>query len=517
MIGQDDAQSFALKGNMMQQSRLLAAGLLAALLVSTAAGAQVTPEQVWQNWKDLGASYGQTLTATSETREGDTLVVTGLVITQEDEELSTRATVDRIGFRDRGDGTVEITLSPQVPVAFRATPPDEPPFTVDLRLDQPGLVIVASADASATRYDVSGPSIKATLDVPPSDDDPADVEATVELLALAGQYSVSTDELSRITSEATADGLRLTVNAVDPNAETGGTMVLNANVSGLAGKSTGAILSAEQMEDVSAALAAGYATDGTLSYAGGDFTADLTDTTGPTKVTGRFGPGNQSFGMNKDRLAVGGAGSDTEIRVSGATIPFPELVLSYAETAIDFFMPVSMSEVPQDFKLLARITDLAISDEVWAMFDPSAALPRDPATLVIDTVGQGRWLMDIFSPEAAATDTVPGELTALTINELLLRAVGASLTGQGALTFDNSDLTTFDGMPAPTGTLALTMVGANALLDRLSQSGLLPPDQVMGARMMMGLFGRPGEGPDTLTSSIEFKDKGLFVNGQQLQ
>jgi hypothetical protein len=99
-----------------------------------------------------------------------------------------------------------------------------------------------------------------------------------------------------------------------------------------------------------------------------------------------------------------------------------------------------------------------------------------------------------------------------------VRAAGAEVTGKGAFTFDNTDTTTFPGIPAPTGTLDLRIVGANTLIDKLIQLGFLPEDQAMGARMMMGLFAKPVEGEaDTLTSTLEFKDKGFYANGQRLQ
>jgi hypothetical protein len=48
--------------------------------------------------------------------------------------------------------------------------------------------------------------------------------------------------------------------------------------------------------------------------------------------------------------------------------------------------------------------------------------------------------------------------------------------------------------------------------------GLVPEDQAMAARMMLGLFARPGDGPDTLTSKIEVKGDGaILANGQRLQ
>jgi hypothetical protein len=47
--------------------------------------------------------------------------------------------------------------------------------------------------------------------------------------------------------------------------------------------------------------------------------------------------------------------------------------------------------------------------------------------------------------------------------------------------------------------------------------GLLPEDQVMGARMMMGVFATP-VGDDMLTSTIEVNAEGhVIANGQRLQ
>jgi len=55
-------------------------------------------------------------------------------------------------------------------------------------------------------------------------------------------------------------------------------------------------------------------------------------------------------------------------------------------------------------------------------------------------------------------------------------------------------------------------------MDKLVQMGLLPQEQAMGARMMMGLFARPGEGPDSLTSTLEINAEGhILANGQRIQ
>jgi PPE-repeat protein len=113
---------------------------------------------------------------------------------------------------------------------------------------------------------------------------------------------------------------------------------------------------------------------------------------------------------------------------------------------------------------------------------------------------------------------VPGELNALTINELLVSAAGAKLSGTGDFTFDNSDLATFDGVPAPTGEANLELSGANGLMDKLIQMGLMSDSDAMGARMMMGMLAVPGEGEDTLKSKLEINGEGqIMANGQRIK
>lgn len=76
---------------------------------------------------------------------------------------------------------------------------------------------------------------------------------------------------------------------------------------------------------------------------------------------------------------------------------------------------------------------------------------------------------------------------------------------------------TFPGFPRPEGKLDIAVNGANGLIDKLVQMGFLQQDQVMGARMMMGVFSTP-VGDDMLTSTIEVNDQGhVIANGQRLQ
>ena len=131
-------------------------------------------------------------------------------------------------------------------------------------------------------------------------------------------------------------------------------------------------------------------------------------------------------------------------------------------------------------------------------------------------------LFDFLNPDQAAalqsSGAAPGELIALTLNNLVVDAVGARLTGTGDFTFDNSDLVSFGGIPRPTGAIDLKLVGGNGLLDKLVAVGVLPQQQAMGARMMMGLFAVAGPEEDTLNSKIEINEAGhILANGQRVQ
>ncbi len=202
-------------------------------------------------------------------------------------------------------------------------------------------------------------------------------------------------------------------------------------------------------------------------------------------------------------------------------LPFP---VQFASQKLGFEMttPVSKGDEPQDFAGSFTLSEFTMSEAIWAMFDPAQQLPRDPATVDIDLTGKARLLFDLLDPEQAEAledmEEAPAELNALTLNRLTVRLAGAELTGEGDFTFDNSDLESFDGLPAPLGALDLQLVGGNGLLDKLVAMGLIPQDQASGVRMMMGLFARPGDGEDTLVSRIEVNEEGhVLANGQRLK
>ncbi|MDH3263223.1 MAG: DUF2125 domain-containing protein, partial [Paracoccaceae bacterium] len=319
----------------------------------------------------------------------------------------------------------------------------------------------------------------------------------------------------RLDSSGVANSMRLDLSGTD---EASGKFDFTMSFDDLSGNSEAFLPEDGNVEDMAAFLREGFAASGEVRYGANSYTFKGDIEGSQTEGSGGDGGGAFEFALDDSGLRYGVESRDASFTMRSSDIPLPEVSFAYEEGAFRLTMPVSASDGPQDFGLLTAVRGLTIHDSIWALFDPMAALPREPATVAFDIAGQARWLIDIFNPEAAAMTAPPGELHAVTLRDLEVSLVGAELTGTGAFTFDNSDMATFEGMPRPEGSADLKLVGGNGLLDKLVGMGLIPEDEAMGFRMMLGLFARPGEGEDTLVSKIEVNGNGeVLANGQRIR
>ena len=508
---------------IMALSKLAGSTALFLVLGATVARAEVTPEEIWQNWQDSAVAMGQTMTAASATRDGDTLLVQGIAIAATDPQVAVSGSIDEMSFTDNGDGTVEITMSDSYDIDMTfpadAAVAGSTPTTVTITVANPGLVTTASGTAAATSYEFEGPSLSVTLSsIEGVDAAKVDATAEVTMTGISGSYLVEGEGDARaIASDFAA--ATLAVNVAGTDSTTGSDVKITAAMADVAGSTTGNFLGAEMMKDMSAALKAGFSLDMAFAYGLTSYDVAVMEAGAPTTIKGGAAGGEFTFGMNGTRMEYASTGKGINIAVSSPDIPFPELKLSYAESGFHFLLPIAKSDTPADFIALAKIIDLSISEEIWGMIDPGAALPHDPATLVIDTKGTATITTDMMNDAEMATmgDAPPGMMNSIELTELHAKIAGAELTGTGSFTFDNTDLTTFPGVPAPTGKLDLTLLGGNALLDKLVGMGILSEDDAMGARMGIAMLANSDPAADKLTTALEFKDKGFFANGQQLQ
>ena len=273
-----------------------------------------------------------------------------------------------------------------------------------------------------------------------------------------------------------------------------------------------------QTQDLSVLLASGFAFDGAFTTDKTETKAEIVSDEGTSKIKTTAGSSTVSVAMGMDGISYDVGASDMQMGGQLAGLPFP-LFVEMAKSGFELRAPLLKTDTPQDFTLAFDMTEFTMSDIIWALFDPSGQLPRDPATIALDLRGKAKVLFDSFDPEVmAANRTAPAEINALTIERLTVDAVGAKIEATGDVTFDNADKVTIPGVPKPVGDIDINVAGANALMDKLVAMGFLPSDKVMGARLMLNLFAVAGDAPDTLKSKIEFNEAGqILANGQRIK
>jgi hypothetical protein len=223
-------------------------------------------------------------------------------------------------------------------------------------------------------------------------------------------------------------------------------------------------------------------------------------------------PSKTSLTFDKTGLGMSAASAGADIAFTSAMLPVP-VNAAMGPMSMDFRMPLLGTEA-QDFKLMLGLESVTLNEEVWALVDAGATLPRDPLVIKVDASGKAA--LDVFgmiAAEEAGTEPATPMIESLSLSALNLSVAGASVAGTGNFTFDNSM-----GVPMPLGLADVQIDGANGLMDKLVALGLLPQEQVDGARMMMGMFFKPGSGEDSLVTTVEAQEGGsIFVNGMQIQ
>ncbi|MEP2532204.1 DUF2125 domain-containing protein [Shimia sp.] len=495
--------------------RVAGSSLLASFLLSTTALADVGPRDVWESWRGYLSGFGYDVSAQEKT-DGNTLNVNDLTLGMQipDEDGTVSIDMGDIQFVDNGDGTVDVVMPSQMPMHV-VVDADGENVDATVTLTHKDMTTVVSGTPEDMTYDYNASEL--TFDLTKLVVDGEELPGLVVnaiMQGVLGQSKMLTGDTMETQQQMSVDSIAYVVQAADPDG--GGEVDLKGNMTGLKADAQMVLPLGDYTEDPAALFQAGFDIAGSYAIQGSDVDLSFEEDGAPGKAKVTTGAGDMAFEMNETVMAYGGAVSDIQINATGPDIPLP-IDVSFGELGYGFEMPMKASQDQQDFSLGLVLGDLAVSEMIWSMFDPGQVLPHDPATLVIDLAGKATILKDIITLDEDS-DEVPGELNALTLNDLQVHIAGASLTGMGDFVFDNSDMVSFDGFPRPEGALDLNIVGINGLMDKLVSMGLLPEEQVMGARMMLSMFSIPGEGDDELNSTIVVNEQGhVLANGQRLK
>ncbi|MEE2943998.1 MAG: DUF2125 domain-containing protein [Pseudomonadota bacterium] len=502
---------------MSRWTQLAGATALACVFSASASVADISGQEVWDDWKSYMEDFGYTITGT-ESRSGDTLTVAdiemSLDIPQDDSSVS--MTMPELTFTDQGDGTVSIGMPEQSVMTIDGQSSEGDAFNVSLGWSLTGMSTIVSGSPENMTYSYTAASMALELlELDAGEDTPEDLQAVMTVDNLIGQSTMALGDARETQQTMSAQGVTYELRVVDPTEDAN--VVMTGGIEGLQFDGGGVIPIGVDMEDPAALFKSGFAMDGTFRQAGADFQMTIVEDGQPTNIETSNGAGELKVAVSEAGLEYAGGAADLSVNLVGGEIPFP-VSFTMEEIGYEFMMPMAASEQEQDFALGMTLGGLIVPDMLWNIFDPSAILPRDAATVSFDIDGKTRLFKDLMDPSLEETEEFPGELTALTLSDLVVEVAGAELTGSGDFTFDNSDLESFDGMPRPEGAADFRLLGGNALLDKVIQMGFVSQEEAMGARMMMGLFARPGPAEDELNSRIEVNEQGhVLANGQRLR
>ncbi len=491
-------------------------------MTGSAAFADVTSRQVWDDWSGYIRGFGYEMQATENATSGG-LEVRDIVMAFQipEENMTITLKVPEMTFSDNSDGTVSLTLPPVLPLSIRAEGPDTEDGEAVLEYLTDDFKLTFSGDASDMTYVYSAASLGLTLASLMVEGEPVKFDAArLDIADFSGTGQMKTGNISTAVQDMKSGPVTYEVDFKDPSGN-GNYLLMKGGNESLAMTGTSSFPENMNIEDIAAALHGGFSFEGSYILGAGNMALDFQEEGATSKVNSTTGGSTLSVAMDENRLLYGGESQNVQMDFTSSDLPFP-VSAAMDKAGFQLKMPISKTESAQDFALSLTLGNFTMSDMIWGMFDPEAKLPRDPATVAVDLSGMARLAFDLLDPaqmEAVESgEQNPGELESVALNSLTVSAAGAKLTGDGAFTFDNSDTTTYDGMPKPIGTINLALTGGNGLLDALVAMGLLPEDQAMGVRMMMGMFAVPGEGEDALKSQLEFNEAGqILANGQRLK
>ena len=527
----------------------------AALLAATPAMADITADELWAIWQQQAADFGYTISAQA-TPSGNGLVLSNVTNTMMIEEVAVSGSIEQVTLTNRDDGTVAISVGDRMMYRISGFEGSDAPDSVDIMLSLAGFSGTASGSAQNLQI-VSGFERIAVESVEFVGGDPSEMPDMIHDVSLTGYSATASYDLSDpanlgFTATGSLDALTFNVEMFEPAGNGGGApmpqpipqqptypapgkvvmpqllpepapmpqptggrgeghLELVIGMTGLQSTSTGTMPRGIDWMTIET-MPAGFSISGDASYSSANASFDFVDGRDMIDFSASNTGGSVGFGMSMDNLRYALAATGVELSLASNEMPFP-VAASAESTGLSIDVPLAQSATPSPFSASIAYRGVSVDEGLWAMVDPGQAIPRTPATVVLDLSGTMQLFVDLMTMDPTALSAPPGELRDLTLNELRISFGGAELTGTGDVDFTPGQM-----IPMPVGAVELSLTGANGLIQSLSQGGLLPPDQAGMARGMLGMFAIPGATADSYTSTIEFlPGGGITANGMPLQ
>jgi len=504
-------------------------GLVASF--ASPAAADVTPSDVWAQWAGYLSSFGYTVEVEPVLDGNDirfpNFEMTMFIPSDPDRGIAGGTVVISMGalsLIDRGDGTVSIELPENSPIDVQGDGPGDQDFAAMLTLVMEGHQTIASGQPGAIVYDYTADRIGISLDEVSGDTEQMPIPGTValSLAGASGQTAIAmADGTSRVEQSLEVASLTYDVELTEVDGDRSNTMIWTGEMSNLSTISNGVVPPEVNPMAFDVALQQGYVVETTVQFGGGNSEFFLSDDSNEMRVQSASSGGTFALSMSANGLSYDLLSEGLTVNVAGGQIPFP-IETTAAALGLGFSVPVIAGAEEQPFSASLTITDLAVPEPLWMMADPTNGLPHDPVTLEAAFSGTTRLFVDLMNERAMAqldrTGGAPGELTSLVLDQLTLRAAGAEVEATANFDIDNTKVFPLNpDLPAFGGVADLQLTGVTTLLGKLGELGLIPMQQVMMGSGMIQQLGRPGDGPDDYSATIEVSPAGaLTINGMPL-
>ncbi|QDY68381.1 DUF2125 domain-containing protein [Qingshengfaniella alkalisoli] len=465
--------------------------------------ADVTAEQLWAHWNNP-SNDGVSIAAGQVDTSTDGMTLTDVTLSFSVEDTGATATLGGMTLTNQSNGSVLVTLPDTTPVNVTLTPSDAPVTEAAATLNSTEFVLTLSGTAEQPDLDLGAVLMALTVDSVTQEGEPLDASFALNFGDVTGTLTGLTSDLSApadLTLDVGEYGLDMAMTDPDSSAEI-------SSQSQFANFAFNAHIEAIDPDIFLPVL------QGKMTFGSGQ---SSTTTTVPEIGTMSSSASSQSaeaqIAITEARATYEGTAQGLEMSFTDPRIPVGT-VGGQAE-AIDFMLslPAAPADDLQRADLVFDLNGLTLDDSVWSTFDSDAALPRDPANLRLaleaDMEFTSLAMLEQPSPELPIRN--------LRITDLHLSFAGVEADATGSFMLPETPMSP-EGIPnTPAGSIEARATGVIGLLGKLGEAGLVDPEQLMGAQMMLGMFATFGEN-DTLTSKIETAEDGsVLINGTQIK
>lgn len=207
-----------------------------------------------------------------------------------------------------------------------------------------------------------------------------------------------------------------------------------------------------------------------------------------------------------------------DVSMNGSSLPSP-VGFSLNHLTYGATLPIVASLEEQGFSLKFELEGLDLSPTIWDIFDPMEVFARGKFTVKLDMQGFVRILKDYVLFEMEELNDFPEyvEFLSIALNEFVVSGLGTKISAEGALAFDSEDYQTFSGIPRPSGSMRLRLRGMDELLNKIGKLGSFSSEEIMGARMLMGMLSVP-IGRGEVEADLRIDNVGsIYANGQRIK